>query len=160
MLSRLPVWTGSDAELPSGRPPLLMSFSQGVLLTEDRKQSVSVWRPSREESTLWMSLTSASAAMLGAVGRVQGRLVLLGVLLLVLLHQPLLLGPAQREDLLLLSLSVLLIHRCKHRSSSARSHHVLLLGLACKSRPCAVNTGTLGLLYKPDPNISSPLTLH
>lgn len=117
MLSRLPVWTGSDAELPSGRPPLLMSFSQGVLLTEDRKQSMSVRQPSRGESTLWMFLTSASATMLGAVGRVQGRLVLLGVLLFVLLHQTLLLGPAQREDLLL-SLSVLLVHRCKHTEAA------------------------------------------
>lgn len=63
----------------------------------------------------WMFLTSTSAALLGAVRRLQGHLVLLGVFLLVLLHQPLLLGPAQRKDLL--SLSVLLVHGCKHREA-------------------------------------------
>lgn len=33
VFSLLPVWPGSDAELPRERLPLLISFSQGVLLT-------------------------------------------------------------------------------------------------------------------------------
>lgn len=33
IFSLLPVWPGSDAELPNDRLPLLINFSQGVLLT-------------------------------------------------------------------------------------------------------------------------------
>lgn len=33
VFSLLPVWPGSAAELPRDRLPLLISFSQGVLLT-------------------------------------------------------------------------------------------------------------------------------
>lgn len=33
VFSLLPVWPGSDGELPKDRLPLLISFSQGVLLT-------------------------------------------------------------------------------------------------------------------------------
>ncbi len=55
MFSRLPVWTGSDAELPSDRLPLLISFSQGVLLTEDTDKQVNL---SVVQSTLSQSTNS------------------------------------------------------------------------------------------------------
>lgn len=109
--SLLPVWTGSEAELLRDRLPLLMSRSQGVLLTESTHACQNLVRPSLTQTDQNLfGPTSPRVAVLGAEAGLQRHVVFLHVFILVLLHQtPLLLGSTQGEDLLL-GLSVLLVH--------------------------------------------------